>query len=389
MRYLLPLFFALTLALTALLGIFIFSNPYGWDARLYCQAAELDRLGGNPYLAQDFPGGLPWLYPPALLNFFGVLCASPLNFAAAYPLIYLLVIALSLPLWQPGRDLPTALILAIGALAGLAWALWSGNLEVILLLPVSLAFFSIQRSRWEIAAVCLGLMASIKILPLAYLPLLWLAPLPRLRKVRLLAIGLGTFLIIFYALTFSRPDLTPWYFRQLTGGLPGQGNPAAEFGGINHPAFPFFFAALFGWPQGLPALFFGMAIGGAVAIALFWLTWRFLAPHFESRERAVFLFSFAFLLLSLVLPRFKPYTFVLLLPALFLLLRRQNPGWQVLILPAMVVYPATAFYVYYHWLGTSSSALWANYSQTIALLISILLLMTAEWRRGRPLPAHA
>jgi hypothetical protein len=379
MKYLFALTVVLAFLATGLLGIFIFSNPSGWDAQLYCQAAELDRAGGNPYLASEFPGGLPWLYPPALLNLFDLLCGAPIHFADSYPLIYLLAAAASLPFWQPGKDWLTALPLAASALAGLAWSLWSGNLEIFLLLPVSLTFFALRHSRWEMAAIWLGMTAAVKILPLVYLPLLLLSPLPWPRKGRLLAVGAGVFLLTLSLLTFSRPDLSPWYFRQLTGGLPGQGNPAAEFGSINHPAFPFFFAALFGWPNEFSGLIRGLLTGSLLAGGLFWLAWRFLARHCEKGERFLFLFSLAFVLLTLALPRFKPYSFLLLTPALFELVRRQNLSWRAALL-ITCLYPSVAFYVYYHWLGFDSTLPWAIYSQPIALLLAIALILIAEWR---------
>jgi hypothetical protein len=387
MKYLLALSVVLALLLSGLVTVFILANSFGWNAQLYCQAAALDRAGENPYLAQNFPGGLPWLYPPALLNILAGLCASPLHFAASFPVIYLAITLLSLFAWQPGKDWLLALALAVSALAGLAWSLWTGNLEIFLLLPVSLAFRDVRRARWQAAAFWLGIVAAIKIVPLVYLVLLLLAPLSGRQRLRLLAVGAGSFLLAWSLLSLSRPDLLPSYLLQLSGRLPGQENPAAEFGSINHPAFPFLFVTLFGWPNDLSGWLFGLFVGGLLAIGLFGLAWRCFAPRLQATDRQVFFFSFGFLLLSLVMPHFKPYTFLLLAPALFELLRPLSARWKSILL-FVASFPLMAFYVY-HWLGLRSTLWWAIYSQPLALLACILLILVAEWRRLSPLRPYA
>ncbi|MCS7011240.1 MAG: glycosyltransferase 87 family protein [Anaerolineales bacterium] len=378
MRYLLAFLVLLSLLTIVFLGLFVLVNDHGWDAQLYCQAAALDRAGGNPYLARDFIYGLPWLYPPGLLNIFRLLCAPPLDFASTYVPLFLGIAVACLPLWRPGNAWPMALVISVGGFTGLTWSLMTGNLDLLFLLPISLVFWAVERRHWEIAALGLAIAAGVKLFPIVHLILLLLAPIPWRERWRALAVGLGAFVVIFLSLTLSRLPLLGWYWQQLLGRVPGQYRPVDEFGSISHPAFPYLIARVLGWPNDASVLLPGLLVGALVLALLAVVVWRGVLPHIPSEERFELVFALGFLALHLIMPRLKPYSFTLLTPALFWLMRRQALGVQSLLVLSTVLYPAIAFYIAHHWPDESFPSLFKTYSQPIALLIVLVLVPVAE-----------
>ncbi|MFO3796524.1 MAG: glycosyltransferase family 87 protein, partial [Anaerolineales bacterium] len=248
---------------------------HGWDAEVYCGAAQMDGMGQNPYLlTSQLPRQLSWLYPPLLLNLFRLLCAEPFNYQRLYVVYFTLILLASVIAWRPRRDTLLALTLAAGGFGGFFWSLRTGNLELVLLLPVSLAIYALEGERWSIAAFWLGLTAVLKLVHLAYLfPLLWL-PISWKEKAKALGIGISTFFVLWLGLTWSRPDLVPSYLATLAKEMAAP----REFGSIFHPAFPFVWAALLGWPNNAQGGLAGVIVGMVIAALFFWLIWRFLLP---------------------------------------------------------------------------------------------------------------
>ncbi|MFN3742886.1 MAG: glycosyltransferase 87 family protein [Anaerolineales bacterium] len=358
-------------------GRFALTHGHGWDAEVYCGAAQMDAMRQNPYIQlipSQLPHRLPWLYPPLLLNLFRLLCAEPFDYPRLYILYFAVILFASVIIWQPRRDTLLAFTLAFGGFGGFFWSLLTGNLELVLLLPVSLAIYALERERWSTAAFWLGITAVPKLVHLVYLlSLLWL-PISWKERAKALGIGISTFFVLWLGLTWSRPDLAPSYLATLVKEMATTREP----GSFYHPAFPFVWATLLGWPNDARGLLAGVIAGMVMAALFFWLIWRFLLPSLQPAQRNSFLAVTGFLLPTFFLPRFSPYTFVILLPPFFVLLRRRPAvGKGLALTPA--VFPLLPSLLY----QSPLKVFWITYNQPLAMFLALSTCLILEWRDAR------
>ncbi len=367
----------LCLALTSIGNRAILHQAHGWDAQLYCQAAESDAAGRDPYQDTHLARGFSWTYPPLLLNVFGIACRWTPVFSS-YPIVYLAVLLLCVPLWrvQP-RDWPLAVACAYGIFAGAVWGLESGNVEILFAIPVSLAFHSVSRRNYGRAAAWLSILAAIKLLPVVYFSSFLFLQTSWRERVRAVSVGVGCFVLVWTILTFGRPALAPSYLRQVTGTLPSQYAAALEVGHITQPAFPYFIGQILKWPNEVQSLVrtepIALACVALLVVGAITLTRR--EP--DSLARGETLFAFSFLAVHLVLPRLKPYTFALMAPAVFYLFKRQGEFGRSVMLLIGAAWPVIALlHVITPWAFIPAVLL--TYHQTLALLGTLTLFVALE-----------
>lgn len=311
---------------------FVAAHNRGWDARVYCAAAEVDRSGGNPYDPQLMPSSLPYVYPPGLLPFISWLCTSALDFENLYGFYYLILVAGTVWLWTPGHQWPVASLFAFGGLAGGVWTFWTGNLEIFWLVLVSFFYRAASNQRPAWAGFWLGIAAAVKLMPAVYLLLILLLPGTAADKWRGLAVGLFSMAFVWTGLLALRPHLIDAYLASLQLSLSGMRGPGAEYGSFDHPAFPYFMAALAGVDSSAGDLVPGFLMSLVVALFLGGLCAQKLRKEIPDSYTGLLPLALGFLILSLCMPRMKPYSFVLLAPSLFILWNhlhatRKKPGF--------------------------------------------------------------
>jgi hypothetical protein len=106
-------------------------------------------------------------------------------------------------------------------------------------------------------------------------------------------------------------------------------------------------------------------------------------PRLAPDEKFELTFALAFLALHLLLPRLKPYSFVLLTPALFWAARRQNGFVQCAILAAGALYPAWTVFRFLHRTEQPMLPLPLEYGQQVSLLAVLSIVVAAEILRAR------
>ena len=232
--------------LIALVAVLVFVNlandaaidmNYGWDVRVNCAAVEAHVAGLDPYFVKNLKGTkLSYPYLPATLDAFRPLCASGLLVGHYRGLYFALALLCSLLL--PGIGRPRHLrevalrgLYALGAFVGFEWVLASGNFAILggFLTAAALALLLRPATRDDrhdmprlAGAALLGLVTSFKLVFCPVLAALYLLPLPRRRKLVLLALaGLGFALPILVSVGFY-PNLFSSWLLAITGGIPGQ-----------------------------------------------------------------------------------------------------------------------------------------------------------------------
>jgi Glycosyltransferase family 87 len=375
--------FAIAVLLAARDLSFAFFHVGGWDLRLVCASFAALSEGKDPYMLANIGGRLPFNYGIATAYPATFLCPIQAVWPKAYVIIYLLLLVCSCAalVYFLLRNVPeTALvaIVSICAFAAFRWVAVTGNIAILEVPFAVLTILAVHQRRFVVGGVALGLMSSLKMLPVVGVLAFSILPIGWAQKARAVAASLLTFSAVQLVNIMISGPYVPSFLKQLFGRIPGQYSAYQysayiEGGDINNPDFIDFVFRVFG-ALGIekPSLIAsaiglcGLVVGGLVTM---------LAQRTDETDKfaTVRLFGLAYLVCMLFLFRLKPYAFAALIPFAI----------------AAVVFPARALrYIGYlvlvlmPWLLSGSVSiihLTREFYQTMSLVI---FLVVAFWLHG-------
>ncbi len=238
---------ACLIALTALLVLGNLANDatfdvkYGWDVRVNCAAVDAHADGLDPYFVKNLKGTrFSYPYLPVTLDVFRPLCAGGL-LVDHYRGVYL-VLAVLCGLLLPGlgrtrtswRDVALRMLCAFGAFVGFEWVLASGNFAMLsgvltaialklLLRPPASGVWGDRSFSFRLAgAALLGLVTSFKLVFCPVLAALYFLPLPRGRKLVLIAVATFSFALPVLISKVFYTDLFSSWLLAIAGQIPNQ-----------------------------------------------------------------------------------------------------------------------------------------------------------------------
>ena len=212
---------------------------YGWDVRVNCAAVDAHAAGLDPYFVKNLKGTrFSYPYLPVTLDVFRPLCAG--NFLVGHYRGVYLVLAVLCALILPGlgrartspRDVALRVLCALGAFVGFEWVLASGNFAMLAGVLTAVALRLLLRPSASDAcggfpfrlggAALLGLVTSFKLVFCPVLAALYFLPLPRGRKLALIAVAaLGFALPILISRVFYADLFASWLLA-IAGQIPDQ-----------------------------------------------------------------------------------------------------------------------------------------------------------------------
>ncbi|PSO15689.1 hypothetical protein [Bradyrhizobium sp. MOS003] len=265
------------IALTALLVLGNLANDavldvrYGWDTRVNCAAVDAYAGGLDPYFVKNLKGTkLSYPYLPVTLEAFRPFCAGGILVAhhkAIFPVLAVLcglllpglvlpslvlpslvlpsLVLPSLVLPGPGlqghgrarpsaRDVGLRVLCTLGAFVGFEWVQASGNfailsgvltaiaLRLLLSLPASGSSGDRSFPSRLAGAALLGLVMSFKLVFFPVLAALYFLPLPRGRKLTLIAMAVFSFALPILISWLAYPDLFASWQLAMAGKIPDQ-----------------------------------------------------------------------------------------------------------------------------------------------------------------------
>ena len=254
------------IALTALLVLGNLANDavldvrYGWDTRVNCAAVDAYAGGLDPYFVKNLKGTkLSYPYLPVTLEAFRPFCAGGILVAhhkAIFPVLAVLcglllpglvLPGLVLPGLVPGlgfqghrrtrpgaRDVGLRVLCTLGAFVGFEWVQASGNfailsgvltaiaLRLLLSLPASGSSEDSSLPSRLAGAALLGLVMSFKLVFFPVLAALYFLPLPRGRKLTLIAMAAFSFALPILISWLAYPDLFASWQLAMAGKIPDQ-----------------------------------------------------------------------------------------------------------------------------------------------------------------------
>lgn len=238
---------ACLIALTALLVLGNLANDttldihYGWDVRVNCAAVDAHAAGLDPYFVKNLKGTrFSYPYLPVTLDVFRPVCAGGL-LVDHYRGIFL-VLAVFCGLLLPGlgrtrtsaRDVALRMLCAFGAFVGFEWVWASGNFAILSGVLTAIALKLLLRppasEAWEdwsfsvrlAGAALLGLVTSFKLVFCPVLAALYFLPLPRGRKMMLIAVATFGFALPILISRMLYPDLFSSWLLAISGQIPNQ-----------------------------------------------------------------------------------------------------------------------------------------------------------------------
>ena len=290
----------------AVLYLVLAPAHFHWDFRVYYRAAETWISGGDPY-ARGYPveigfvtGALPFVYPPPALVIFAPFTVLPESAAiVAWLALELAATVALVGTWRRFAPVPRdgrlGLVLLFAFNGALYTALASGNVVVFEALALFVGFDALLRDRPGRFAALVVAAGALKLVPLVWLGalLVWGGP----RRWRSLGLALGA-VIALAALTWA---LSPAY-----------ANAAVAQFDERRWTNPTLLAALRDLADRTNLAISPTAIYVVLAAAILAITGARIARRRPSPRTLV---PLLFVVAALVLPRFKNYSYVELLPA--------------------------------------------------------------------------
>jgi len=365
-----------SLGLVLAIAFLILHGKYGHDAHIYCQAASAAAYGNDPYATKAAGSLLPWVYQPIYLQLAGLLCAPPLNLEKNYPLLYTLLLVVSTMLWASRKEWGSAILISLVAFVGFSWILYTGNFAIIEFFLLSCGFALLKKRKWDASAALFGLAASLKLIPIVYLLLFLCIPSTKSARIRAILVGLLAFAAPLALSAIFYPHLMQPFVMQVFGAASDQHKVLQDTAGLYDPSFTYFIAQLLNLDPLKFAPLFAVILAGVGASFLV-IVYNKIKP-LETDVAFYQFFAFAFLVVALILPRAKPYSFVMLAPAVYWLieikhLSFKNAIWiTALFLPALALLLNIAFGRQDITQPTGRFIL-LDYSQTLTVLLTIIV----------------
>jgi Glycosyltransferase family 87 len=348
----------------------VWSNPGNqWDFRVYYHGAQAWTAGFDPYDPASLPadlsrGGFKFNYPPYALGLFAPITLIPLKQALLlYLALKLIVLVWLVQLWS--RLLRTSvmepawiLFLIFGYSSTIFVDFASGSVTTFEQALVWLGVAGLLTGRpWTYVAAVVG--ASLfRLTPILLLPACLAVPR---RGYRYVAAGAAAFAAIFLLTYAASPRLTVEFFQSIPKNY-------GERGWLNPAALPLVqdVAAVIGRAHGgslMPAVEAALylAVAGAIVVPTAVVVRRVAGTG--ARNRMELIVYLAFLANALVLPRFKNYSYMLVLVPTFYIATRSTRLHQAFPLLLLACLPV------YSWITRAENIdLLANYSQWLIAL---------------------
>jgi Glycosyltransferase family 87 len=288
----------------------------GWDLRALCAAFAALSEGMDPYYVVSEGGlSLPHAIVPGYPAKF--LCPIHAAWPRAYVIIYLLLFvsscaALAYFLLRNVVETVLVAIVSVCAFAAFRGLARTGNIVVLEVPFAVLSILAVHHRSFVIAGVALGLMSSLKMLPLVGVLAFLILPVGWGQKVGAVAASLLTFGAIQLINFMVSGPYGLSFLKMLVGQIPT--SPYFETGGIYNPDFIDFVFHVFGKFGIQKATLIASAIGLFALAIGGWVT--MLAQRMDEADRfaTVRLFGLAYLICILFLFRLKPYAFATLVP---------------------------------------------------------------------------
>jgi hypothetical protein len=309
------LLLSLSLAVALVLVVGIRWNAYHWDFHMFYGAAREFAEGLSPYRGY----GLSYYHPPLMLYIYSMFTLLPETWAVeVWYMLKLAALAGLFVVWHLNflhfqLRAPTVLFFILAYGGTIYSDLVAGNVSIFEQLLLWLGFSQLLRERYLIFALCVIVAAQVKLTPVFFALLLIVAC--EQRQWRACFVTVIGFFALFSLNYWLQPELLR-NFWVAAAKLDERGVQCTSFLALLRDISDLVLGAEFTQRTLLDETIF-LAIAGAIGALSLWvlLDYRRHTPQPDQR----LLICFSCFVFALVSPRFKSYTYILLLvPTLYL-----------------------------------------------------------------------
>lgn len=363
----------------------------GWDLLPTCHGLAALAAGKDPYIHSNLaytPSPASWMayyYPIAAAYPAKLICMAQGLLPSAYVGIYLfiLVVSCAAMAWNlrlTGLDIAIVALVSISAFSAYRWLALTGNISVLEVPLAAVSIASLHRRRYGLSGAALGLMSTLKVLPLVGALAFLVLPVGWPQKARAIAAAAAAFVVLHLVNAAVSGPYIVNFVKATLGQIPGQPVLYSEGGGLNNPNFIDFTFALFRALNVDKATLVSSALAFCCLILGVAITLLAQKTRDVDDYAAVRIFGVAVLLCMLLLFRLKPYAFATLVPFAIAAVAFPSRILRLIGYVTLSVMP---------WLGTNAllapAQLVRDYYQIISLTIFIAMALVLQiWTVNHP-----
>jgi len=385
------LFCAILLCLTAgqlLLGLSIPES--GMDYRVFKGAVQSLNQGENPYSLSNITyyvgGTLPFNYPPHTLLFFW--CLQFFFIFQSIWVYYAFLVAfmvasgyLILTLDQKPQYLFFITLLLTGFISTF-WNFFTGNKDTLFLFLFAGIFYLLIKEKFWQSSIVMGLMGSFSLITIPFIALYLVVRRSVMDRLSYILLSIGVIAAIFLITWWINPSLFVSYIENIRGST----SPLLDESGRTTPTPFLMFGVLLNPINGgitIPMIFVSVFYVSLI-IGASWFVLR------KNQKNPLLIYSFVTLSIFMILPRTKPYDFIILVLPLYFLFK--NYGYKIKIL-ALAVISLLPLSVWYYFLIDRTQPisylayLVYQYSQTFSLFLVFIIAFVLIYHKPVCLPA--
>jgi hypothetical protein len=351
------------------------------DYRVFAGAVQaLDHMQ-NPYILENinqYNGGenLLFIYPPHTLYFFWLLdFFYVFHSIAIYYLLLIVLLIISGYLVVTLDKKPHYLFLTTLLLTGFMSTFWNfgtGNKDILFLFSFAVIFTLLVKEKYWQSAIVMGLAAAVSLTTGPFIALYLVVRKQILDRLAYIVLSIGVALVLFLVSYCINPSLLVSYISTVKG----DAGPFNETGGWNIPT-PYLM-----FKDHLNSVFPGNALPWVIVSCVYigiimYATWNYYLKHNEDTLK---IYSLVVLSIFMILPRIKPYDFIILVVPLYILFKDCSYRVKSLVLAVISLLP---FFIWYSpSLGISDDNLpflLGSYVQAYSLILVFLIVILQDY----------
>jgi hypothetical protein len=376
------------LCLTAVQLFLCVTDPYaGMDYRVYKAGVQLFNQGLDPYplenIHQITKDVILYTYPPHTLLFYWVL-----QFFFIFQSIWIYYGFLIELLIASGYIIatldnkPEYLFLITLILTGFVstyWNFYTGNKDIMFLFLFAGIFYLLLKEKFWQSSIVMGLMGSFTLVTLPFVALYLAIRKPIVDRIKYILLSVGVVAAIFLISWLLNPALFESYLETLQGST----SPLFDKPGIWTPTPFLIFGLLLNQKNGgmtIPMILVSLVYAGIVIAA----SWYIIK---KSQENPLRVYSLTMFAIIMVMPRLKPYYFIILALPLYFIFKDCNYKIKILVLTVISLIPLCVWFYSEAYRATPLPNTISAYIQTISLFVIFAITVVFEYYRPVSLPS--